>query len=64
MLTVFLIGYVRYSAICGPDDLFDVDDTVPLDALDKLVFWLAIGSSCGISIGCVWAFAAFIGRAL
>jgi hypothetical protein len=65
MLFAFLVGYCRYAVVCGPDDWFDVpDEAAPWDALDKLILWLAVGSSCGISIGCIWALGAFIGRAL
>ncbi len=65
MLAAFLVGYVRYAAICGPNDWFDVpEEADPWDTLDKIVFFTAVGSSCGISIGCLWGLGLFLLRIL
>lgn len=64
MVLAVAIGCVRYAQLCGPDDPFDLPENAPWDGLDKLIFFTAIGSSCGISLGCLWALGSFLGRAL
>jgi len=62
MFFAFAVGYTRYAVLCGPDDPFDIPDDVPWDTLDAIVFYTAIGSSCGIAFGCIWGLSAYLIR--